>query len=57
MGHLFGGPYNKVYSILGSILGYPTFGKHPSPTDPSSKSEAKVQPTGELQGQGRRFVD
>ena len=28
-GYLFGGPYNKVYSILGSILGYPNFGKQP----------------------------
>ena len=28
-GYLFGGPYNKDYSILGSILGYPNFGKLP----------------------------
>ena len=28
-GYLFGGPNNKVYSILGSILGYPNFGKQP----------------------------
>ena len=26
-GHLFGGPHNKDYSILGSILGFPYFGK------------------------------
>ena len=29
LGYLFGGPYNKDYSILGSILGYPNFGKLP----------------------------
>ena len=29
MGYLFGGPYNKDYSILGSILGSPHFGKLP----------------------------
>ena len=28
-GYLFGGPYNKDYSILGSILGSPYFGKLP----------------------------
>ena len=28
-GYLVGGPYNKDYSILGSILGYPNFGKLP----------------------------
>ena len=28
-GYLFGGPYNKDYSILESILGYPNFGKLP----------------------------
>ena len=28
-GTLFGGPYNKGYSILGSILGSPYFGKLP----------------------------
>ena len=28
-GTLFGGPYNKDYSILGSILGSPYFGKLP----------------------------
>ena len=27
--YLFGGPYNKDYSILGSILGSPSFGKLP----------------------------
>ena len=26
---MFGGPYNKDFSILGSILGYPNFGKLP----------------------------
>ena len=25
-----GGPYSKDYSILGSILGYPSFGKLPT---------------------------
>ena len=29
MGTLFGGPHNKDFSILGSILGYPYFGKLP----------------------------
>ena len=29
-GTLFGGPYNKDYSILGSILGSPYFGKVPN---------------------------
>ena len=29
-GTFFGGPYNKDYSILGSILGYPDLGKLPS---------------------------
>ena len=28
-GYLFGGPNNKDYSILGSILGSPYFGKLP----------------------------
>ena len=28
-GYLFGGPYNKDSRILGSILGYPNFGKLP----------------------------
>ena len=28
-GYLFGGPNNKAYSILGSIVGYPNFGKLP----------------------------
>ena len=28
-GYLFGGPYNTGYSIWGSILGYPYFGKPP----------------------------
>ena len=28
-GTLFGGPHNKDYSILGSILGSPYFGKLP----------------------------
>ena len=29
LGVLFWGPHNKDYSILGSILGYPNFGKLP----------------------------
>ena len=29
LGYHFGGPYNKDYSFLGSILGYPYFGKLP----------------------------
>ena len=29
-GYLFGGPYNKDCSVLGSILGSPYFGKLPS---------------------------
>ena len=29
-GYLFGGPYHKDYSIVGSILGSPYFGKLPS---------------------------
>ena len=28
-GYHFGGPYDKDYSILGSILGYPNFGELP----------------------------
>ena len=28
-GYPFGGPNNKDYSILGSILGFPYFGKLP----------------------------
>ena len=28
-GYLFGSPHNKDYSILGSILGFPYFGKLP----------------------------
>ena len=28
-GYHFGGPHNKDYSILGSILGLPYFGKLP----------------------------
>ena len=31
-GYPFGGPHNKDYSILGSILGSPYFGKLPCPT-------------------------
>ena len=30
LGVLFGGPYNKDYNILGSILGFPYFGKLPN---------------------------
>ena len=30
LGDLFGDPYNKDYSILGSILGSPYFGKLPN---------------------------
>ena len=30
LGTFFGGPHNKDYSILGSILGSPYFGKLPS---------------------------
>ena len=26
-GYLFGGPHNKDYSIFGSMLGFPYFGK------------------------------
>ena len=29
LGYHFGGPHNKDCSILGSILGYPNFGKLP----------------------------
>ena len=29
MGYVFGGPHNKDYSILESILGSPSFGKLP----------------------------
>ena len=29
LGVFFGGPYNEDYSILGSVLGYPNFGKLP----------------------------
>ena len=29
LGYHFGGPHKKDYSILGSILGYPNFGKLP----------------------------
>ena len=32
----FGGPYNKDYSILGSILGSPHFGKVPNIIVPGS---------------------
>ena len=28
-GYLLGGPHHKGYSILGSILGFPYFGKLP----------------------------
>ena len=28
-GTILGGPYDKAYSILGSILGSPSFGKLP----------------------------
>ena len=31
-GYLYGGPHNKDYSILGSILGSPDFGKLPIDT-------------------------
>ena len=33
-GTLFGGPHNKDYSILGSILGSPNFGKLPHVFEP-----------------------
>ena len=32
-GYLFGSPHNKDYSILGSILGFPYFGKLPYSVD------------------------
>ena len=38
-----GGPHNKDYSILGSILGSPYFGKLPNPLNtksPTSKSQS-----------------
>ena len=46
-GYLFGGPYNKDYSILGSILGSPYFGKLPfilETTYNYSRSDFKKHP-------------
>ena len=47
----FGGPNNKDYSILGSILGYPYFGKLPNRflrTLPGSWFLARPHPYGGL---------
>ena len=37
-GYLFEGPHNKDYSILGSILGSPYFGKLPYTLNPNKYS-------------------
>ena len=42
-GYLFGGPNNKDYSILGSILGSPYFGKLPYSTKPEEPLDPIVQ--------------
>ena len=37
-GYIFGGPNNKDYGMLGSILGSPYFGKfQPNPQGPSTQ--------------------
>ena len=52
-GYLFGGPYNKDYSILGSILGSPYFGKLPDQSVRTHKSGSF--PDIRAQGLGLRF--
>ena len=43
-GYLFGDLYNKDYSILGSIVGYPNFGKLPHGTAEEVAAELPVWP-------------
>ena len=43
-----GGPYNKDYSILGSILGYPSFGKLPFGTGEKFQFDSPVQELADL---------
>ena len=51
LGVPFGGPYKKDYSILGSILGYPNFGKLPWPRKCFlSLEELTLDETGTLSG-------
>ena len=40
--YLFGGPYNKDYNIIGSILGYRNFGKLPYVSHNSVWSVARL---------------
>ena len=43
MGYLFGGPYDKDYSILGSILGVPLFSETTiSQKQPWTQAEAVI---------------
>ena len=46
-GTFFGGPHDKDYSILGSILGSPCFGKLPCTLPPNKMNmEAPIQDRG-----------
>ena len=42
MATIFGGPYNKDYNILGSILGSPYLGKLPGPYTVMVKDKADL---------------
>ena len=44
LGYIFGGPYNTDYSILGSILGSPYFGKLPNSPKPQTLKPDKGEP-------------
>ena len=41
LGYLTGGPHNKEYSILGSILGSPYFGKLPCDDNNNQKNTGR----------------
>ena len=53
-GYHFGGPHNKDYSILGSILGSPYFGKLPH--DPALSFLLCLMPAGGLRIPSTRFA-
>ena len=62
-GYLFGGPYNKDYSMLGSILGYPNCGKLPyccqaikqKPFDVSKTLELTANPSDNAKENGNYY--
>ena len=53
-GYFFGGPHHKDYSILGSILGSPYFGKLPNPQLQRDLNDLLVIPARQARGCGHR---